>query len=268
MKPYDVKTVDHTPIIDYIEGVRKERIAQLNNRYPDYAVNNRNRYYNEPNNVIPFFDIICESLLHKDGNGYLEVTNFTYQMNCFAKSIFHRKMWIEMVDKKEPFLYFIWDDWKTNQIDNEFDILEEQALKEFENAKDLLEFHQRFLYNDDYKFVNDNEMRELFDELVRTGLFLGKTGDLYQVYQNVDMETADTNTKYLYHSNSLTKLNRIHLEANFKVRTMPALASIKSKFNFIPKNDPYELFDGIWSQVKFGNTVWFLPQFLLFYGTK
>jgi hypothetical protein len=263
MKPYNVITVDHTPIIKYVESIRSSRMQALNAKYPEYEINIRNRHEHEPDNVIPFFDIVCESLLHKDGNGFFEVPNFTYQMNCFAKSIFHRKAWWDFLGKTEPFLEFILKDYKEHE---DFIKLEQVALTEFDRAFSLLEYYQNFAYNDDFRFVQEEDIRELFDELVKFGLFLGRHGDLYQVYTDVDLTTADTNIKYLYHSGRLSRIDKIHLQSKFDVVSMPVLSKINSKFNFIPKSDPDSLFSGLWSQVKFGNSVWFIPQFLLFYG--
>ena len=266
MNPYNVTEAERKDLIKFILEIRQQRYEKLLTKYPTYVLNFRNRYDIEDNSAVPFFDIVCESLLHKDSYGYMDVDEFTYQANCFAKSIFHRKLWTTWLTLDDPFLTFVWDDWVKYQPNNEFGQLERIANSMMSSADDLFQYHYMFVYSDKYKWITKNDVVELFDELVRVGIWLGKEGELYKVYERTAVEDADTNIKHNYHAGKISKIDELHLRSTFNAKTLPALQQINSKFNFIP----LELgrFDGLWSQHKFGKDIWFIPQFLLFYGKK
>ena len=267
MNPYNVNRDDRSDIVKYILSIREHRFKKLLTKYPDYELNFRNRYDIEDSSSIPFFDIVCESLLHKDGCGYMDPTEFTYQANCFAKSIFHRKAWSEWLKINDPFLEFVWNDWVATQPNKEFFELEKIANLMLSSADDLFQYHYMFVYSDKYKWMTEADTIELFDELVRVGIWLGKQDGLYKVYERTSVQDADTNIKHNYHAGKITKMDELHLRSTFNAKTLPALEQVNAKFNFIPMNG-LDRFDGLWSQHKFGKDVWFIPQFLLFYGKK
>lgn len=267
MKPYELSKQEREDIIKYILDVRHKRYQALLKRYPGYELNFRNRYDIESNSVVPFFDILCESLLHKDGCGYLEPEEFTYQANCFAKTIFHRKAYSEWLNIDDPFLAFVWQDWVDTQPNGEFTRLEKHATALMSASDDLFEYHYRFIYSDKHSWMTVEDTCDLFDELVRVGVFLGKADGLYQVYKEAEVTDADTNIKHNYHAGNISKMDELHLRSTFNAKTLPALEQVNAKFNFIPMNGLGK-FEGLWSQHKFGKHVWFIPQFLLFYGKK
>jgi hypothetical protein len=277
MIPYHVNTKEYSSSNEYIaifthlNQIAKTRADLLSIKHPTYQIKHRasaerSMDYHMTAHNVPFYDIICETLLHKDGNGYLDIVEFTYQLNLFAKTIFHRKLWGDCLNQlPDQFLYFVWNNYKTNQIDGEFDKLETVANTMLDSYN-LLEYHQQFITNDAYQFITINEARDLFDQLVDKKVFDSSTGDLYQVYSGVPFDEVNTDAKTIFHSGSITKMDHLHLSSKFKVETRPALMSIKSKFNFIPKDDPCGMFEGLIVNLKLGNKVRFLPQFLVFYN--
>ncbi len=216
---------------------------------------------------IPFYDgIIMETMLHKDNEGFIDVVEFTYQLNCFCKTIFHRMKWsIANGHNSDGFMFYIWNDWVDKQYNHEFDTLKAQADIEFNNAANLLEYHKNFVYNDLFKFATVEDVRELFDELVDKGIWLGKNGDLYQVYSGASFEEAETDSKDKFYSGKISKLDEIHIRGTFN-RFKPLLQSLNSKLLFVPSSYEDGTFEGFWSIHKFGNRVWFIPQFLVFYN--
>jgi hypothetical protein len=218
---------------------------------------------------IPFYDgVIMETMLHKELDGYIDVVEFTYQLNCFSKTIFHRMKWsISNGHKADGFMFFVWKDWVDNQRNGEFDKLKEQSDTAFDNANSLLDYHTDFVYNDDYKFVTVDEVRETFDELVRTGIWLGSDGDLYKVYTGATYEEAETDSKDRFYSGKISKLDEIHIRGTFnKLKT--TLQTLNSRILFVPSEYPEGTFEGFWMFHKFAKTVWFVPQFLVFYNPK
>jgi hypothetical protein len=276
MTPYNVNTTEYlessefNSIVNFIQEIKTARATDLNTRYPTYQIKPRcahdkiNTYHLTEHNV-PFFDIICETLLYKDKCAYLELNEFVFQANCFARTIFHRLWWADAVSgNRDQFLDFIWQDWKDTQFQNRFDNLESMARRQFDSSSNLLDYFKSFVYNYDYKFISVDEARDLFDELVTGGVFLGKIGDLYQVVDNIEFDSIDTDSKSkLEH---MTKLELLHLQSKYKIKTLPVLKNINSKFNFIPKNDLAGKFKGEVVEVKLGKSVCFIPQFLFFYN--
>lgn len=282
MEPYNVNTDEYAcsteaaSIVSYIQSIVAARKHNLLDRYPGYKINprcvfvfeeERELYSSIRDRNVPFFDIICETLLHKDDKGYLEINEFAYQLNCFQKNLFHRVIWSDAVGtNRDSFMDFIWKELKANQPLGEFDQLESIARSLFVEAPNLLTYLKQFTFNEDYQFVTLQDVRELFDALVDSGVFLGKYGDLYHVYSNTDIDHADTNTKRAYHQGEFKKLDYLYLQSKYKVEIEPKLKSLKTKFNFIPLSDPDGKFDGTWSTVKLSDGVHFIPQFLVFYG--
>jgi hypothetical protein len=276
MTPYNVNTTEYlessefNSIVNFIQEIKTARAVDLNSRYPTHQIKPRcahneiNTYHLTEHNV-PFFDIICETLMYKDKCAYLELNEFVFQANCFARTIFHRLWWADVITgDRDQFLDFIWKDWKDTQFQNRFDNLEVVARKEFDSSSDLLDYFKSFVYNNDYEFITVVEARELFDELVSSGIFLSKVDDLYQVVENVEFDSIDTDSKSkLEH---MTRIELLHLQSKYKTTTLPALKNINSKFNFIPKSDPDGKFKGEVVEVKLGNAVCFIPQFLFFYN--
>jgi hypothetical protein len=216
---------------------------------------------------IPFYDgIVMETMLHKDNNGYIDVVEFTYQLNCFCKTIFHRMKWsIYNGHKSDGFMFFIWNDWVEKQRDGEFDKLKAQSDMEFDNANNLLDYHQNFVYNDDYKFATVEQVRQLFDQLVEHKVWLGKDGDLYHVYTGAEFDEAETDSKDKFYSGKISKLDEIHIRGTFN-RLKPILQTLNARLLFVPSDYPDGTFEGFWMFHKFAKQVWFVPQFLVFYN--
>ncbi len=218
---------------------------------------------------VPFYDgVIMETMLHREGNGYIDVVEFTYQLNCFCKTIFHRMKWsIANGHKADGFMFFIWDDWVKTQQNGEFDHLKQLADTAFDQAANLLDYHRNFVYNDEFKFATVDDVREMFDELVNKGIWIGKNGDLYQVYTGADYAEAETDSKDKFYSGKVSKIDEIHIRGTFN-KLKPTLQTLNSKLLFVPSEYPDGTFEGFWSIHKFGKNVWFIPQFLVFYNPK
>jgi hypothetical protein len=279
MKVYDVSTPEYLAsgefdrIADYFDKIKQSRTSAFLARHPGYSV--RPRYKPDPEQKkhileylavsnMPFYDdLVVETILHKDNCGYMEPKEFAYQVNCFAKTIFHRMKW-SAGNPKDKFLQFVWDDWKQTQPNNEFDLLEKIADQKFEDCENLYQYHVEFVLNPDYEFVNETDMRKLFDELVRLGVLTYHENDLYQIYENVTFDDADTDSKSRYHSGQISKINELKIRAMVKQRRTQ-LEQVQSKINFIPQ-DRETLYDGIWCEHLLNNKIWFIPQFLVFYN--
>jgi len=277
MIPYNVNTEEYCNsdeyklIFEYLNMIATARADNLQQKHVDYTIKHRasaerSMDYHMTAHNVPFYDVICETLLHKDNNGYLDVVEFTYQLNLFAKTIFHRKLWGDQLSQDpDKFLNFVWNNYKTKQVDNEFDKLESVANSMLSTCN-LLEYHKNFIANQDYQFVLLNDVRELFDQLIDKNIFDERIGDLYRVYTDVPFEQVNTDAKTIFHSGNISKIDYLHLVSKFKVETKPALLTINSKFNFIPKEDPDGMFEGLIVNLKLGNRIRFLPQFLIFYN--
>ena len=216
---------------------------------------------------IPFYDgVIMETMLHKGTDGYIDVVEFTYQLNCFCKTIFHRMKWsIANGHKQDGFMFYIWKDWQDKQHNGEFDKLKEQSDIAFDKANNLLDYHRDFVYNDEYKFATEQQVRELFDQLVEKGIWFGKEGDLYHVYKDAKFEEAETDSKDKFYSGKVSKLDEIHIRGTFN-RLKPTLQTLNSRLLFVPSDYPEGTFEGFWMFHKFAKQVWFVPQFLVFYN--
>lgn len=216
---------------------------------------------------IPFYDgVIMETMLYKEGNGYIDVVEFTYQLNCFCKTIFHRMKWsIANGHGSDGFMFYIWKDWEDKQRNGEFDSLKQQADKCFDEAINLLDYHKDFVYNDEYKFATVDQVRELFDELVAKEVWLGKDDDLYHVFKDATYEEAETDSKDKFYSGKISKLDEIHIRGTFN-RLKPTLQTLNSRLLFVPSEYPEGTFEGFWLFHKFAKQVWFVPQFLVFYN--
>lgn len=216
---------------------------------------------------IPFYDgVIMETMLHRGDEGFIDVVEFTYQLNCFCKTIFHRMKWsIANGHSQDGFMFYIWDDWKNKQFSNEFDTLKIQSDVAFDNADNLLDYHINFVYDDAYKFATVDEVRQVFDQLVNTGIWLGKEGDLYKVYEGATYDEAETDSKDKFYSGKISKIDEIHIRGTFN-KLKDTLQTLNSKLLFVPSNYAEGTFEGFWSFHKFGKRVWFIPQFLVFYN--
>lgn len=282
MEIYDVNTQKYldtgefTKIAEFIKSVQKSRADEFCKKYPEYRIISRvkddpnfqeNLNIHLMNSNVPFYDaFICETMLHKNNNGYIEINEFTYQLNCFCKSIFHRKKWNDRrINGPDKFLNFVWKEWKEKQINKEFDLLEEQSNLLFDSCNDLFEYYKKFVYSDNYKFVTLEDVRELFNGLVEQKIWFEKNNDLYNVYRDVEYNNVVTDSKNKYYSGQISKIDELHLRAVAKSRR-EKLKKIKSKINFIPMEDTDNNFDGFWSEHKLNKNVYFIPQFLVFYS--
>jgi hypothetical protein len=214
-------------ISEFMQQIRADRLALLERKYPNHQIRSRvqiddneylqQKYYYISNFGIPFYDFaLCESNLHQGTNGYIEINEYAYQMNIFCTTIFHRKKW--NTNNQEKFLNFVYDNWKKYQFNNEFDLLEEQANKLFDQCETLLEYHQQFVYNNEYEFITLDQVRELFDQLVDCGIWLSKQDDLYQVYENTNYDDAVMDPKVQFHSGRISKLDELHIRSVFKTQ--------------------------------------------------
>ena len=262
---------EYKSIVSFIVNLREFREVNLISNHPTYVVNprcdkNQTIDYSFVERNIPFFDIPCESLLHKDDSGFVELNEWHYQLNCFMKTIFHRKLWSDWANNNtDKFLEYIWNNWKQCQPNNNFDSIETTAYEIFNRSDTLLEYHQQFIYNPDIVMISLKDTKELFDSLLDIGLFLSCKDSLYEVYRNIPLEHAKTNVKRLYHSGKISKMDIIHVKAKFKKETLPLLQTLNTKYNFIPTGNT-DQFEGMWLMQKIEKNIWFIPQFLLFYG--
>jgi hypothetical protein len=278
MKPFSVNTPEFingqelSDLISFISNIIKERSINVTKKYPDYKIKSRGdpkardwNHYPLRHNV-PFFDVVCESFLYKDNCGFIEINEFTYQVNCFSKAIVHRKLWIDTFnDSPDEFLPMVWHDWQQNQIDNEFDKLQQTATLFLEQSQNLLEYHKNFLYNDEYQYVAVEDLRQLFDQLIEVGVFLSKDGDLYKICDNISFDTP-MDTKTQFHNYFHSPINELYIRSKFKVEFIPKLQKLKTKFNFIPIKDDMSKFEPLIALVKVDKKIWFIPQFLVFYS--
>jgi hypothetical protein len=272
MKLYDVNNTTYLEsdefkdIVDFAQQVKHTRAVDLQEHYPEYRIRARYRAdqdisYSFLTHNIPFYDIPCEVLLHQNIEGYLEINEWHFQLNCFLKSMFHRHWW----SQQDAFLNFVYSDWKTKQSNNEFDLLEEQAFAIFEECPNLLEYHKRFIYNQEIQMVSLENVRALFNGLITSGLIIGGEQDVYQVYAGIEYDDADTNVKRKFHAGLLSKMDVLYIKSKFKAEILPKLQSLKTKFNFVPQPD-IGTFEGMWLTQKLNNQIWFIPQFLVFYN--
>lgn len=272
-----IKTDEVLRLFEFLKKQRLDRVSRLKEKYPLHIIRSRvdvdsidyknNQYYYCTHFKVPFFENdVFESLLHKDRNGYLEIVEFTDTMNIFCKTIFHRKFWSDNTNSvKDNFLYFIYDLWKKHQISNQFDQLEKAAIDAFKNSKDMVEYYQNFVYNNHYKFINLDQMKELFDQLIERKLWIGKIENLYQVYNECEYDSNGIDTKVLFHSGKVSKISELQIRAAVK-NHMKILESLDTEFNFIPIDDPTNRFDGFWNAPKIGSKIWYVPLFLIFYN--
>lgn len=282
MKFYNVNTKEYIAngefirIAEFISSIKKSRAERLAIRYSDYKIKPRTIEDSDLHSSInihlqrtnmPFYDsLLCETLIHKQGCGYIDLQEYTFQLNIFCKTIFHRRRWNPYkLGGPDKFLNFVWEDWKQTQPNFEFDILEQHANTIFDNSENLLEYHKNFVYNDDYQFVTEKDMRELFDGLVNQNIWLSKQDNLYQVYENVDYDDVVTDSKNNYYLGNVSKFDEIHIRAKFSEHNKK-MRQIRSKVNFVPRNEQSGFFDGFWSEHKLNGKVYFIPQFLVFYS--
>jgi hypothetical protein len=266
--PEYIQSLEFKDIVQFINSVRDQRKVNLLNRHPSYQINPRCQpdqdiSFSFVERNTPFFDMPCETLLHKDSNGWIDIIEWHYHLNCFHKGIYHRLEWSKLPNHNpDKFLHEIYQDWSSNA---DFQQLMTQSEETF-NLYDLLDYHKNFIYNADIEAVSLTDVRELFDALVDNGVFLNKNGDLYQVYENLEFEQANTNVKRKYYSGQITKMDELHIRSTFAVKTLSTLQQLKTKLNFIP-ND-IKGFDGIWLVQKLGGKICFIPQNLVFYNKR
>ena len=277
MNIYNVNTQEYFngsefhSIVDYIRQLKSIRSDALLTKHQGYVINHRDHHDNDltfymATRNVPYYDILCETLLHKDSRGYFDIEEYTYQVNCFAKTVFHRLQWFRYDDTNvDEFLVFVRDEWKAQQPGSRFDDLEVIANAMWDRW-DLVDYHKEFIYNDQYKFVTVEEVRELFDQLVAYGLLASSDTDLYQVYEGLTLEQARTDMKTRWYSNVLTSIDKLHIESTYKAKILPLLNSITSPLNIIPSDGGN--FEGKWLLHKLGGKVWFIPQYLLFYNNS
>lgn len=285
MIPYDLKdylnTLEFTELSSFLADVRLTNLGNTIKQYPDYIVRSRvqesseeyisgRNYYVEHFNI-PHYDFyLSECLLHQGTSGFLDMEVFAFQMNSFCKSIFHRKQWNDWNAGRWPtdtFLNYVYDNWKKHQHNGEFDLLEQQANELFEKCDNLVDYYKQFVYNQEYIFVTIDDMIALSDAVIDQGIWYKRSGNLVEVYNNTEYSTDSLDTKILFHSGLMTDMDVLHVTATFKTRILPKLKEIKTKFNYIPVDDPENKFNGLWACPKFNNKVWFIPQVIIFYNT-
>jgi hypothetical protein len=274
MELYNVNTTEYLQstefkdIVEFINGIRDQRKVNLLNRHPSYQINPRCQRdqdisFSFIERNTPFFDMPCETLLHKDSNGWIDIIEWHYHLNCFHKGMYHRLEWSKLPNHNpDKFLQEIYEDWNTNK---EFQLLMTQSAEAF-NLHNLLAYHKNFIYNEQFEPISLDDVKELFDALVNQGVFLSKDGDLYQVYEGLEIEQATTNVKRKYYSGQITKMDELHVRSTFTVKTLSILKNLTTKINFIP-ND-IRGFDGIWLVQKLGGKICFIPQNLVFYNKR
>jgi hypothetical protein len=275
MQLYNVNTVDYLQssefkdISNFISTLRDQREAGLLSRYPEHKINprcqkNQDISFSFVERNTPFFDIPCENLLHQGLDGWVDIIEWHYQLNCFLKGMYHRLEWSKLPNNNpDAFLQLVWKDWSTSNT--QFSQLMEHAAELF-TSLNLLDYHREFIYNSNINAVSLDDVRELFEALVHEGIFLKADGDLYKVYQGVELVDANTNVKRKYHSGQISKMDELHVRSTFKARTLPILQNLTTKLNFIPTD--IAGFEGIWLVQKFGGQVWFIPQYLVFYNKR
>jgi hypothetical protein len=273
MNVRDITDSEVQELLAFLKRAYLDQSAAIAARYPDYQIRSRvdvdsedykaGQYYYSANFKIPFYENdVFESLLHKDNNGYLEINEFTKTMNIFCKTIFHRKMWNIVSPNSDKFLNFIYHEWTPY-----YNGLDVTAYTIFQNCDSLAEYYEQFVYNEEYKFVTLEDMRELFNALVESGIWLSMDGDLYQVYEDCEFDTKGIDTKTLYHSGRISKIDELHIRATVR-KQMSVLRGLKTKLNFVPTNDPDNKYDGFWNSTKLNGKVWYIPLFLIFYADQ
>jgi len=274
MQLYNVNTVEYLQstefkdIVNFINNVRNQREVNLLNRHPGYQVNPRCQKdqdisFSFVERNTPFFDMPCETLLHKDSNGWIDIVEWHFHLNCFHKGIYHRLEWSKLSNHNpDKFLQEIYQDWISN---TDFQLSMTQSAEAF-NLYNLLDYHKNFVYNENFEPISLDDVRELFDALVVEGVFLNKDNDLYQIYKNLTVEQANTNVKRKYYSGQITKIDELHIRSTFTVKTLPILQKLTTKLNFVP-ND-IKGFSGIWLVQKLAGQICFIPQNLVFYNKR
>jgi hypothetical protein len=274
MELYNVNTPEYLhstefkDIVNFINNIRNQREINLLTRHPSFQVNPRCQKdqdisFSFVERNTPFFDMPCETLLHKNNNGWIDIIEWHYHLNCFHKGIYHRIEWSKLLNHNpDKFLHEIYQDWITNK---EFQLLMTQSTEAF-SLYNLLDYHKNFIYNEQIEPISLDDVRELFDALTTEGVFLNKDGDLYQVYENLELEQANTNVKRKYYSGQIPKMDELHVRSTFAVKTLSTLQRLKTKINFIPNN--IKGFDGIWLIQKLGGKICFIPQNLVFYNKR
>lgn len=285
MEPHDVNgpgyfdSDEFKQVSELVNSIQRARKMDLIKTYPEYKIKSRvdlkdteylssKHYYYKHFNVPHYDTSFCESLLHKDDSGYLELNEFYYQLNVTCKTIFHRRKWFQWSSNtRDKFLEFTYDKWKRYQKDQEFDILEEQANKLFDTSESLFEYYRDFIFNEDYKFCSLEQTRDLFNELVDVGIWFSRDGDLYKIYHSTFFEEPDLDPKVRFYSGKISKMDQLHVRSVLK-KTISISENLKSRINFFPSSNTEGVFNGFWSLSKFNNRVWFVPQFLVFYNEK
>lgn len=284
MTPYDLKdylnTDEFAQLSKFLAEVKTANLESTRSKYPDYLVRSRvnegskdyeaGRDYYVDHFNIPHYDFyLSEFLLHQGTSGFLDMEVFAFQMNSFCKSIFHRKMWNDWNAGRwatDHFLNYVYDNWTKHQRNGEFTALEQQAHKVFAECNSLVDYYKQFVYNQDYTFITLDDMLELADATLASGIWFSKYGNLYEVYKDTEYSTQSIDTKILFHTGAMTKLDVLHVTSAFKTQVRPMLKTISTKFNWIPVDDPDEKFNGLWACPKFNNRVWFIPQVIVFYN--
>lgn len=274
MELYNVNTPEYLhstefkDIVNFINNIRNQRERNLLTRHPSFQVNPRCQKdqdisFSFVERNTPFFDMPCETLLHKDGNGWIDIVEWHYHLNCFHKGIYHRLEWNKLPNHNpDNFLQEIYQDWSTN---TDFQLSMTQSEEAF-NLYNLLDYHKNFIYNENFEPISLADVRELFDALVIEGVFLNKENDLYQIYKDLTVEQANTNVKRKYYSGQITKIDELHVRSTFTVKTLPILQKLTTKLNFVP-ND-IRGFSGIWLVQKLAGQICFIPQNLVFYNKR
>jgi len=282
MVPYDLKnyldSLEFQELSAFLESIKLNNIISTQRKYPDYKIRprveensqeyNSNKHYYVEHFNIPHYDFaLSEFLLHRDTSGFLDIEVFSFQLNSFCKTIFHRKLWNDWNLGKYPqdnFLNYIYDNWKKHQHNNEFDKLEKIAHNIFSNCDTLTEYYKEFVYNQKYEFITLNELLDLSKEVINVGIWYSQRDLLIEVYKDIDYSTTSIDTKVMF--STMSKIDIIHVNSVFNTKIYPSLKTINTKFNFIPVDDPDRRFNGFWACPKINKNVWFIPQAIIFYN--
>lgn len=191
-------------------------------------------YFDDYN--VPFFDIVFDAIIEIDGISYLKVETFTAQLNTYLKSIFLRRFWDKRDAVKDPFCDLVWNHYKANQVDEQFDKLEKIALTIYNSSDSIGKFTLDFTYNNAFSYYSVADIDDYFEDLVENGVFEYKDYNLVHLGNITDLadkvEARDDETKGTFEGKKEHTL--------FYRDVYNKMMSCNSKYSFLVNDMEYE----------------------------